>query len=227
MNNITYAIIGCYVDKGMKSKGSKFLFNFNSQKLLDFQIKQIKDSNKNNKNYEIIVITNFETQKIQKLFGNQIKVIDTEIDTNPIIKICQLSLYKNIFFIDYGCVYTKKIIDKIPINKSFIVSTLTHKNNKLDIGITVDYNDNVEHLFFDLPDKKFTNMFFLKNDVVEFLLKQKTVHRNNLMYFEILNYVLDNGFKIKNQLINNDMFIYFNHMRQKNGINKFITKNSN
>ena len=37
MTGITYAIIACYIDKGMKSKGSKCLMEFNKKKLLDYQ----------------------------------------------------------------------------------------------------------------------------------------------------------------------------------------------
>ena len=40
-NGITYAIMGSNIDKGMKSKGSKSLIEFNKIKLLDYQIYQI------------------------------------------------------------------------------------------------------------------------------------------------------------------------------------------
>ncbi len=227
---ITYAIIACYVDKGMKSKGSKSLMEFNKKKLLDYQIDQILTAHDSKIPYEIIIISNFDTQKIIKYFGQKIKVINLcEENTNPIAKTCEIAIYGNIFFIDYGCVYSANLIKNICTqNESLIISTKNNKISKLDIGITTDYSNTVQHLFFDLPNNiKFTNMFLLDTDSKNTIKSNKSLHRFNLMYFEILNSLISLDHKIHNSFIKDTSFIFFNNTRQKNAINKFIKQHQN
>ena len=230
MNGITYSIIACYIDKGMKSKGSKCLMEFNKKKLLDYQIEQIISGHKSSVPYEIIIITNFETPKIVKYFNSKIKVIDLDEHTNPLAKTCQESIYSNVFFIDYGCVYNADIIKEIINNdQSCVASVRNNKLNTLDIGLIIDYDTNtVQHLFFDLPpDNKFANMFFLQSDCVTDIKNNRKLQRSNLMYFEILNSLISSGNAIYNFSITDpNVFIFFNHMRQKHGITKFIKQNS-
>jgi hypothetical protein len=227
MDGITYAIIACYIDKGMKSRGSKSLIEFNKQKLLDYQIQQIKSGHKSKIPYEIIIVTNFDSQKIEKIFARKIRVCELNKKINPIIRACEFSKYKNIFFIDYGCVFNKSLIELTQKNiKSSYIITTNLKKTELDIGIIYDHKTKlVQHMFFDLPDK-FTNMFFLQESFINKLLSESLVHRHNLMYFEILNYLVDQNCDIYNyRVAANSFFIYFNNMRQKNGISKFIKTN--
>ena len=176
----------------MKSKGSKSLIEFGNKKLLDYQIDKITKNNKHTKSYEIIVITNFEYHKIAKSFQDKVIVHHLDENINPVAKICELSKYKNIFFIDYGCLYTKETIDnKIEKNNKSTVFITKNKNTKLDIGVLLNANNTARHLFFDLPNQKFTNMFFLCQADVMAILKNKKMYQENLMYFEILNYLVN------------------------------------
>jgi hypothetical protein len=229
-DGITYAILACYVDKGMKSKGSKSLIEFGNQKLLEYQIDKIKKANKNSKSYDIIVITNFEYTKIARSFHNQVYVYNLEDGVNPIAKACDVSKYKDIFFIDYGCLYTKEIVNirQTKDNDGSVVFVTKNKNVKLDIGVLLNDNNTAKHLFFDLHDKKFTNMFFLCENDVNHIKATKKMHQENLMYFEIINYLIEyHKSNMSTINIDGNMFMYFNHMRQKNGISKFISKNPN
>lgn len=222
MSGITYAIIGCYVDKGMKSKGSKALIKLNHKSLLDYQIDNIIKGHKNNSPYEILFITNFELNKINKNFNQKIRVINCLPDTNPLVQLCNESKYKNIFFIDYGCIYSYTIINNLSFDSSYILTTNNNKHTKLDTGVVCDDNI-VQHIFFDLPNKKFTNMFFLDNLCVNYIIDNKHRYYHNLMYFEIINNLIDSGKIIRHKSISNpNLFIYFNNMRQVHGINKFI-----
>lgn len=227
MNGITYAIIACNIDKGMKSCGSKTLIQFDKQTLLDYQINQIKAGHKKKIPYEIILITNFEFNKISKTFGSKIIVYHLDDNKNPIIQTCNISKFKTIFFIDYGCVYTKETISEVSqLNNSYILTT-KDKNNTLDIGVSINYdNGNAQYLFFDLTNDKFSNMFILQEYDTNKIMSAKKLSQKNLMYFEILNYLLDNGTKILNHCVKNKTFIYFNNVRQKNAISKFIRINS-
>lgn len=225
MNGITYAIIACYIDKGMKSKGSKSLMEFNKKKLLDYQIENIISGHNSKIPYEILIITNFETQKIQKNFSKKAKIIDLKKTTNPISQISSESNYKNIFFIDYGCLYSKKIINESKFNKSFVLSIQNKNSNDLKIGITQNIDNHIEHMFFDLDEYKFTNMFYLSEIDTEKVLNSSNLCRYNLLYFEIINFLISNGSSITNRTINKNSFIFFNNARQKNGIIKFIKNN--
>jgi hypothetical protein len=225
-NGITYAIMGSNIDKGMKSKGSKSLIEFNKRKLLDYQIDQINLAHKyKNIDYEIIVITNFECSKIEKLYGNKLSVYELETEKNVVIKGCEISKYKNIFFIDCGCVFeAQAIIKTLDQARSAVLGSKSLSNN-LDMGIFSDKSDAVHSLFFDLSEKRFSNMFFLCEHHVKYLLGNKDLYRSNLMYFEIINTIIDDQIhKIYYQQIKNNLFIYFNNTRQKNGISKFIKK---
>jgi hypothetical protein len=227
-NGITYAIMGCNIDKGMKSKGSKSLIEFNKKRLIDYQINQINLAHENkNIDYEIVIITNFEYSKIEKLYGNKLSVYELETEKNVVIKGCEISKYKSIFFIDYGCVFESEAIIKTLEQVRSTVLGSKSLNNNLEMGISIDKSDSIHSLFFDLSEKRFSNMFFLCEHHIKYLLNNKDLHRSNLMYFEIINTIIDDqAHKIYYQQIKNNLFIYFNNTRQKNGISKFIKKHN-
>lgn len=229
MNNISYIIIACYIDKGMKSKGSKCLIEFNRTKLLDHQINQIEKNHKYKDDYEIIVISDFEYNKILKQFSNRATIIPYDQTKNPIAQGCIIAKYKNILFIDYGCVFTNKIISKLDIKQSFILSLKSNKNTaRKEVGAIMNEKCSslIEHMFFDLSDNYFTNIFFLIESDTKKIINNKHNHRFNLLYFEIINELILSGSKIYNKNILNNEYIYFNNMDQKNGITKFIKKYS-
>lgn len=228
MNNISYVIIACYIDKGMKSKGSKCLIEFNNTKLLDYQIYQILKNHKGNDNFEIIVISDLEYGKILKQFSNKASIIQYEKNKNPIAQACLAAKYKNIFFIDYGCVFTKNVVNKFDTNESFIFCIKANSNMpRKEVGAIIN-QDNflIEHMFLDLHDNYFTNIFFLTEQDTNKIIVKKQNHRFNLLYFEIINNLVASGSNIKNKYVACNDYIYFNSMGQKNGITKFIKKHT-
>lgn len=220
MHEISYIIVACYPDKGMKSCGSKSLLDFGKKKLLQYQLDAI--SKNKLPNSEILVISDCDTFKIRKLLQTQGKVIPLE-NYNPIYTGCLYAKYKNIVFIDYGCVFkstiikTKKNID----DQSCVVCI--DKQPKLDIGCIIDKNE-IQHIFYDLPNNKFAKIFYLCEQDKKKILLNKNLSYFNLLPFEIINSLIETGsvFTINN--IRSEDFIYFNHMRQKNDVTKFIKK---
>jgi len=216
MNDICYVIIACYPDKGMKSHGSKGLIKFENKSLLDHQIEWIRKYNS-----DIVIIANFDIQKLQKHFNNTIQIIDPD-QKNPIGICCEKFPDKKLCFIDYGCVFDSKILSLLNCETSQIVcSKGTSKNNNLEVGCTIN-NGYIENMFLDLPNNKFCNMFTIEqkdNSKIKNILKN-----NNFLYFEIINLLIDSGSIIKPVYLDN--FLYFNNMRHKNAINKFIKKYS-
>lgn len=217
MNDISYVIIACYPDKGMKSHGSKGLIKFENKSLLDHQISWIKKYS----NQDIIIIADFDIQKLHKHFDNTVQVINSE-QKNPIGVCCEKFDDKKLCFIDYGCIFDKKILSSLKCETSEIVCIKKNtKNTNLDVGCTI--NDGyIENMFLDLPNNKFCNIFTIAQNDAKII--RNTLKNNNLLYFEIINLLIDSGSKIKPVYLDN--FLYFNNMRQKNAINKFIKKYS-
>ena len=225
MNDISYVIIACYPDRGMKYRGSKSLMEFNGSKLLQHQIDLIISAQKYLKNkYEIILVCDFDKLKIHKAFGNQIKIVSTEDKTNPVFKGCSEAKYDYLIFMDYGCMCNTKLLKSIQKVGPSVVCTKDLGLSHLDVGC-ITSERGLEHMFLGL-DHKFTNMFILSSTEKQAILQNNRCHRHNLLYFEILNILIENNCIISTINAPNNSFYYFNHMRQKNGISKFIKKNA-
>lgn len=220
MTKTTYIIIACHIDKGMKSFGSKGLLVFNNKKLLEHQISWIK--NKKNKGNQVIILADFDFPRLQKTFSKTTRVINNN-NANPIYNGCSLADNNNICFIDYGCLFHGSVIDKLDkCKKSTIVTTNSSKD--LDVGCIVNKNYNIEHMFIDLPDNKFCNMFLLSSDDISKVKTDLFFQRKNLLYFESLNRLVETGSQIDILNLKQKDFFYFNNMRQKNAISRFIKK---
>lgn len=224
MNNISYIILACYPDKGMKSYGSKGLLIFDKKKLLDHQISWIQSIHKkDNKNYEIIIVSNFDTNKLIKAYEDtNIKIVEA-IKYNPIYTGLALSKYDGVVFIDYGCLFNPKILENIETSISNIFYIDSPKITNLEIGIIKNYQD-VEHMFFDLPNFKFCNIFYIAHSDKLHILKNNIFSRINLLYFEVLNMLLEDGRTIKSIEILHKNILYFNNIKQKQGVVNFVKK---
>lgn len=218
--SVTYIIIACYPDKGMKSYGSKSLISFGKKRLIEYQL-DIISKNKID-NYETIIISNFDTYKIQKMFsGTSIRVISLEEKDNPINIACKQAKYNNIVFIDYGCLINHRILKKMIGNSAIVCS---NNDSTLDTGCVI--NDNkLEHIFFDLPDNKFCKIFSLSENDKKKILKNQ--YSFNLLPFEIINELILDGSNFSINDTKNGDFLYFTHIKQKNDVNKFIKKTFN
>jgi choline kinase len=221
----TYVILACNIDKGMKSKGSKGLIEINNNKIFDYQINNIMLAYKNKSiSYEIIIITNFEKEKTEKYIADKARVFGPKKNKNTIVSACELAKYDNIFFIDYGCLYSTSFIKKFtkPTNPFILISK--DKRNKLEIGVLCN-KTSVENMFFDLSNKLFANIFLLNKKQKSIIINNKQLHRKNLLEFEVLNSLIDYGEVLNYVQTSNEEYIYFNNMRQKNEISKFLKKN--
>lgn len=216
MTSISYVIVACYPDKGMKSYGSKSLLEFSKKKLLQYQIECIRSIH--NINYEIIVISDFETNKLQKYFGEQAKIVCLQ-DKNPIYLGCELAKHSHIVFIDYGCLFNRHILKHLL--KDSCIITNNNKNLKLDVGCITEKNI-VKHMFFDLPEHRFCNIFSITSENKNKILQVRGFDYFNLLSFEIINMLIDLGGRFKLYSVDSSDFLFFNHMRQKNAVSKFI-----
>lgn len=213
----TYIIVACYPDKGMKSCGSKGLLNFADRRLMDYQIDWLAKTSSSN----IVIIADFDYMKIQKHY-HQYNTINAN-GKNPVRIACENYPDRNLCFVDYGCIFGKENLRKFTFLTSEIMCIKNpQKNNNLDVGCTI-HNGYIEHMFFDLPSNKFCNIFSITAQDSKKIVDSIDFHNHNLLYFEILNLLIYHHSVIKPVYIEKD-FIYFNNMRQKNAINKFIKK---
>lgn len=219
MNKISYIILACYPDKGMKRHGSKSLMLFNNKKLLDHQINTIKKFNQHKDDYEIIVVSSFETSKLQKSFNN-IKIV-YGTDHNPIYTGCLNAKYNDIVYIDYGCVFNEKMLACIKFDYSSILCSSNNRDPGLDIGCISDESSNLINMFFDLPHNKFCNIFYIDENSTNQIKSNTKYSVKNLLYFEIINMLVSANNTFKISTTNHNNFIYFNKMRQTNAISKF------
>jgi hypothetical protein len=221
--DISYVILACYADKGMKSYGSKGLIVFNQYRLFDYQINTINKYHQS-KNHEIIILCNFDTAKIIKTMNGKARIEPLDENTNPIYHGCSIAKNKKIVFIDYGLVFNKYCLSEIDFSGESQVLCCKKDTDKLEIGC-VTKDENVEHMFFGVQHNKFCNLFYICEHDKDMILTNKQYHAYNLLYFEIINYLVSNGSTVKSRITNNKNFTFFNNMRQKNGINKFIKSN--
>lgn len=218
MHEISFVILACYPDKGMKSCGSKGLLDFGKKKLLQYQLDAIQKNKPTDS--EILVISDCDTFKIKKLFHTQSKIIPLE-NYNPIYTGCLYAKYKKIVFIDYGCIFKSGTIKKNIYDKSCVLCV--DKQPKLDIGCIVEKNQ-IQHIFYDLPDNKFSKIFSLCEQDKKKILLNNNLSYFNLLPFEIINSLIETGSVFDINHIKSEDFMYFNHMRQKNDVTKFIKK---
>jgi len=222
MNNVSYIIVACYPDKGMKSYGSKSLIDFNKKKLIEYQIEQIY---KIHKKAEIIIISDFEINKFNKIFNQKITVIELK-KYNPIYLGCKFAKNNLTVFIDYGCIFKSTAIEKLVGTSILCFDNSISKKTTPQIGCIVENND-LKHIFLDLPDNKFCNIFALSHEDKNKILQNTDFGYNNLLSFEIVNKLIASGSSFNVKFIKNNDLIHFNSMRQKNAVNKFIKTISN
>jgi len=213
-----YIIVACQPDKGIKSYGSKGLIYFKDKRLLDHQIFWIK---KEIKNSNIFIVADFDYCKINKnISGSEIIYANGK---NPILTCCSLFKDKNLCFIDYGCIFKENDVSNFTfINSEVLCIRESNSGSNLDIGCTIT-NNSIEHIFFDLPKNKFCNIFTINKEDNNKINTNNSFQKNNLLYFEFYNLLIRLGSKIS-PVYSMNPFIYFNNMRQKNEINKFIAK---
>jgi len=148
----SFIIIADSPNARMRSYGPTSLLSINNTKLIDIQIKEIA---KYFKNYEIILCTGFESDKITKYIKTKYKGLNIRTVENQYYEhtnsceTLRLALNNinndNIFILDGNLIFDGKIfLNKI--NKSYIL--FETNNHTLEVGININEDGYTEHVGF-------------------------------------------------------------------------------
>lgn len=213
------------ITKGMKSIGSKALLNLSKNiTIIDHQIQYLK------KNYypiNIYLCTGFEHEKIVKKthkYKNIFYVYNEDYETDNqsqcLIKCLQQHDIDSAIVITNGIV----LLDKIPIHSDESSLVLTNKKCKtnFDIG-TTDLLEN-KYLFYDLPNKWLEYAFLNKKSIDKILDINNTIGCNKLFLFELINLLMDSGIRMDPILLNKNLPIKINNMKDLSTAKKYYEK---
>jgi len=205
---ISVLLLATLPDNGIKSLGSKSLFKFKNQLIIEHQLESIKSALRN-REYDITFLCGFDCQRIQRAFSKYtnkfpISIIKQNEDNlnfaGSFLKGLSLAKYNNVLSINYGCLFDKTVITKltndISINKLAIAKS-NHLNDNIKIGCHINAND-VVNVFFDLGQHKYLDMNFWSANTIEYIKNNLPFdnHKHKFM-FEIINTLIncDHSFK--------------------------------
>ena len=197
----SFIIIADSPNLRMKSYGPTSLLNIQSNKLIDIQIKEIS---KNFNNYEIILCTGYESDRItryikQKHKNLNIRTVENQnYENTNSCESLRLALNNlnnnNVFIMDGNLIFDGKILLN-KIKKSYI---LFETNNKtLEVGVNVNRNGYAEHIGFG-ASKYWSEIIYLHesnviNNLSRFLSNDKYKKR---FVFEAINAIINSRVSI-------------------------------
>jgi CTP:phosphocholine cytidylyltransferase-like protein len=217
---IDILIIAPEITKGMKSSGSKALLKIkHSISVIEYQINEIK---KYYKDANINIVTGFEHEKIQKIYKNSpINIIYntnyTTTNHGEAIKLFlqkdERSSFNNLLVITNGILFKNKPFGTTKQLESVNVDSIAYCIDKPKSNFNIGYNgdENIEYLFFDLPNK-WTECVLFNKEATSYL---KNINNNiSKMYlFEIINHLIDNDINFQSIQINKKYFLKINNTK--------------
>ena len=187
----------------MRSYGPSGLLNVKNTKLIDLQIGEIK---KKIKNFEIIICTGFESEKLNRYIRNKYKTINIRVVENQgydssnsceSLRLClNNTINKNIVIIDGNLLFSKELLK---LQKKYKAYTYVQRNNKtLEVGVNVNEDEDAEYFSFGASQQWCEVMFINDETYIESLRKiVSNPEFKRKFIFEALNVLINNKSKIK------------------------------
>lgn len=207
----SFIIIADSPNPRMRSYGPISLLSINNTKLIDIQIKEIL---KYFNNYEIILCTGFESDKITRYIkakykGVNIRTVENQYyeDTNS-CETLRLALNNinndNIFILDGNLIFDGKIF----LNKEKKSYTLFETDNHtLEVGININENGYTEHVGFGASNY-WTEVLYMndRNVINAFSKHLSSGNFKKKFIFEALNSLINN--KVNIVALKNEKSVY-------------------
>lgn len=219
---ISFVLLCTVPDQGMKSLGSKSLVKINrTDTFIEKQIKNIR-SGAGRREHEIIISCSFDCHKIKKIISSysnkyNIKLVcDQEENINfggALLSSIENSKYDDVVFINYGCLFNRNVIKRIisSTDNSVVVTKKSKRNNHISIGCNTTNRDKINHIFYGLEPYKYMDLGYLQKEAVCFLSKHLYYKKHiNKFTFEIVNFLIENGFEFDYETMNNQDIVLSN-----------------
>ena len=181
----------------MKKYGPKSLIKLNDkQTILQRQIQLIEQTFRW---FEIILVTGFDAEKVNKVIPCKVKTIhNTRYRDKNIVYSLKLGLdacsTENVIIIYGDLVFNKAAID-VPLNEESCAVISNHMKEE-EIGCAI--NDRyLQHMFYGISDK-WAQILFLKGYELKLMKDFADNEKNHACFgFEAVNYILENNGIIK------------------------------
>lgn len=215
------------ITKGMKSIGSKCLLKIKEYSILEYQINQIIGINQS---IRINIATGFDHEKIKEYISNKYQQHINWI-YNPEYEYTNQTKSLSLFLENYPCEDLLIINSGVLLkNKTISYSSLKGNNKvyilnkpKSNFNIGCSNTDNIEYLFYDLPNLWSECVYFNKSTIVE--LKNILVYNKNmdkLYLFEIINNLIHHNVKFDNIYIDKKNIFKINNTKDIPQARRFI-----
>ena len=193
----------------MRSYGPPSLISINDNKLIDYQIKAIKD---NIRNPEIILCVGYDSEKVNKYIRSKyshvnIRVVENQIfnDSNTCegMRLALNNTYNDkVIILDGNILFKANTLAQINLKQSAVLSEENPSDN-LEIGFNLNESECIEHFAYG-ASKLWSEIFFLNNsDIIDSLRKiiSATGYKTKFM-FEALNDLVKTRHNLK--MVSND-----------------------
>lgn len=204
-NNIydktSFIIVADSPNARMKSYGPTSLLNINNQKLIDIQLQQIT---KYFKQYEIILCTGYESDKITRHIKYKHKDINIRTvenqnyqDTNSCesLRLALNNINNNkVFILDGNLIFDGKVFTQ-DIQKSYML--FETKNKTLEVGININEQGYTEHIGFGAMNYWSEILYLHETNILNNFCKCiSNVTFKKKFIFEAINSMISNRAKI-------------------------------
>lgn len=225
-----FVLIASIPDRSIRNMSNKALINIHNDTFINHQIKNIL---KIHKRAKVFVVCAFESKKIldnmiknNRVFyiqhkyndysniGESLKAVINYIPEDSCINIINLSM-----------TIDPLVMKKIKFQNSSIIINRSPRF-KSKIGCTINANNNVEFVFYDLPNKICEYLYISKKDNKIFRDIVKNHIKNNMYLFEIINSVIQHHIAVDTININTNI-IHFNQIDQITNIKNLFRKLKN
>jgi choline kinase len=186
------------IGRRMKSYGCKSLLSIDNMKLIDLQIDAI---NKEIPNYEIILITGFDSERLMNNSPEDIIKIENEkYYENNVCKSIGVGLRatkdNDFVLIIFGDVlFNDEVLKQIDYNRSCLIISEHMSDN--EVGCNISSKGMLEYMMFDLPNKWGHIALFTGKELS--LLKKYvwSKYSEKKFFFEVINDIINQGGKFK------------------------------
>jgi hypothetical protein len=209
------------ITKGMKSIGSKSLLPINkTHTIIEYQIQHLK------KFYypiNIFISTGFEHDKIVKITNKYKNVhcvynqdYESDNQSGSLLHCLKNHDINHTLVINNGLL----LLDKISIRKDRSSIFITNKTLQTHFEIGINFINNTQYLFYDLPQKWLECVYFNNESITKILEIGKTNYCKKLFLFEMINILTDSGIKMDSVIIDTKLPIKINNIKDLKMIKK-------